>query len=233
MNHGPGCAPRAAAFRGPVHHGPGGPRRPALRAGPARALRSQRRSGPGLRPGAQDPRRPPREAEVRQDRPAAALPAERERPPDPGGGEAHGLGARRRPVHVRGRERASLRGADPVGVRPRRGRRAGRSRDRAGPAAALPGAQPVHGGAGVRAGLHEHEAGDGREAATARARRRGRPLAALSGVQGRRGPASWPSAARTCPTRRWSSACATRSSARRGPAARPARAPVAARGGLR
>ena len=41
---------------------------------------------------------------AKTDRPAA-LPAQRARPPGPGRREAHGLGARRRPVHVRGRDR--------------------------------------------------------------------------------------------------------------------------------
>ena len=84
------------------------------------------------------------------------------------GGQARGVAARSRRVHVRERGWTRLRLPSPARVRPcgaGRARRRGHGRQ---PAVALPCAQSVHGRAGIWRRVHAAEAGCGRRATSAR-----------------------------------------------------------------
>jgi len=125
------------------HARAGRARRPALRAGAAGPRRAVGRTPEGPRPGAQgaDPR-----ARAQQVRCRTAVLSTEERwqgPLHPRRSSPHGVGARRRPVRVRGRARSPLRIDNATRVRPHRPRRTRRQVDRGEPAVALPSAQPV------------------------------------------------------------------------------------------
>ena len=149
---------------------------------------------------ARDAGRATREARVRGQREAALAAQRREGAPCAGRSAAHGVAARRWPLHLHKCSRPALPGMHATGVRPCsvRGRR--RRDDDREPAAALPRAQPVHGRTRVRRGVHGTQAPGGtgpdggaqggaraernayrtcpRACRSARAPRRGDPMAA-------------------------------------------------------